>query len=122
MDIEALLRKAEQDGCMVVLNDIAPNRERSELVFRIPKSIYDSLRNAAHTGRHIGNNAVADGKDVEHNVHAVPHQGFGGHKADEIMHSSLRAFKFMEVGGVFEQRYGKEQNNQRIAYADHGTV
>lgn len=24
MDIEALLRKAEQDGCMVVLNDIAP--------------------------------------------------------------------------------------------------
>ena len=29
MDIEALLKKAEQDGCMVVLNDIAPNRERS---------------------------------------------------------------------------------------------
>ena len=24
MDIEALLRKAEQDGCMVALNDIAP--------------------------------------------------------------------------------------------------
>lgn len=34
MDIEALLRKAEQDGCMVALNDIAPNRERSELVCR----------------------------------------------------------------------------------------
>ena len=40
MDIEALLRKAEQDGCMVVLNDIAPNRERSELVFRVPESVY----------------------------------------------------------------------------------
>ena len=38
MDIETLLRKAEQNGCMVVLNDIAPNRERSELVFRVPKS------------------------------------------------------------------------------------
>ena len=25
MDIETLLRKAEQDGCMVVLNDIAPD-------------------------------------------------------------------------------------------------
>ena len=42
MDIEALLRKAEQDGCMVVLNDIAPNRERSELVFRVPESVYDT--------------------------------------------------------------------------------
>ena len=42
MDIETLLIKAEQDGCMVVLNDIAPNRERSELVFRVPKSIYDT--------------------------------------------------------------------------------
>ena len=39
MNIEALLRKAEQDGCMVVLNDIAPNRERSELVFRVPESV-----------------------------------------------------------------------------------
>ncbi len=26
-----------------------------------------------------------------------------------------RAFEFMEVGGVFEQRYGEEQHNQRIA-------
>ena len=42
MDIEALLKKAEQDGCMVVLNDIAPNRERSELVFRVPESVYDT--------------------------------------------------------------------------------
>ena len=42
MDIEALLRKAEQDGCMVALNDIAPNRERSELVFRVPESVYDT--------------------------------------------------------------------------------
>lgn len=42
MDIEALLRKAEQDGCMVVLNDIAPNRERNELVFRVPESVYDT--------------------------------------------------------------------------------
>ena len=42
MDIETLLRKAEQDGCMVVLNDIAPNRERSELVFRVPESVYDT--------------------------------------------------------------------------------
>lgn len=38
MDIEDLLRKADQDGCMVVLNDIAPNRERSELVFRVPEA------------------------------------------------------------------------------------
>lgn len=38
MDIETLLRKAEQNGCMVVLNDIAPNRERSELVFRVRKA------------------------------------------------------------------------------------
>ena len=42
MDIETLLIKAEQDGCMVVLNDIAPNRERSELVFRVPESVYDT--------------------------------------------------------------------------------
>ena len=42
MDIETLLIKAEQDGCMVVLNDIAPNRERSEMVFCVPKSIYDT--------------------------------------------------------------------------------
>lgn len=42
MDIEDLLRKAEQDGCMVVLNDIAPYRERSELVFRVPESVYDT--------------------------------------------------------------------------------
>lgn len=42
MDIETLLGKAEKDGCMVVLNDIAPHRERSELVFRVPKSIYDT--------------------------------------------------------------------------------
>lgn len=42
MDIEDLLRKADQDGCMVVLNDIAPNRERSELVFRVPESVYDT--------------------------------------------------------------------------------
>ena len=42
MDIETLLRKAEQNGCMVVLNDIAPNRERSELVFRVPESVYDT--------------------------------------------------------------------------------
>ena len=42
MDIETSLRKAEQDGCMVVLNDIAPNRERSELVFRVPESVYDT--------------------------------------------------------------------------------
>ena len=27
---------------MVVLNDIAPNRERSELVFRVPESVYDT--------------------------------------------------------------------------------
>lgn len=40
MDIETLLRKAEKDGCMVVLNDIAPDRERSELVFRVPESVY----------------------------------------------------------------------------------
>ena len=44
MDIETLLIKAEQDGCMVVLNDIAPNRERSELVFRVPEStVYKGL-------------------------------------------------------------------------------
>jgi len=42
MDTETLLRKAEQDGCMVALNDIAPNRERSELVFRVPESVYDT--------------------------------------------------------------------------------
>ena len=42
MDIETLLGKAEKDGCMVVLNDIAPNRERSELVFRVPESVYDT--------------------------------------------------------------------------------
>lgn len=28
----------------------------------------------------------------------------------------------MEVGGVFEQRYGKEQHDQRIADADHRIV
>ena len=28
----------------------------------------------------------------------------------------------MEVGSVFEQRYGKEQHDQRIAYADHRIV
>ncbi len=84
--------------------------------------INNSLRNAAHTGSHIGNNAVADGKDVEHNVHTVTHQGFGCHKANKVMHGSLRAFEFMEVGGVFEQRYGKEQHDQRIAYADHRIV
>jgi len=38
------------------------------------------------------------------------------------MHGSLRAFEFMEVGSVFEQRYGKEQHDQRIAYADHRIV
>ena len=44
MDIEALLKKAEQNGCMVALNDIAPNRERSELVFRVPEStVYKGL-------------------------------------------------------------------------------
>ena len=44
MDIETLLIKAEQDGCIVVLNDIAPNRERSELVFRVPEStVYKGL-------------------------------------------------------------------------------
>ena len=44
MDIETLLRKAEQNGCMVALNDIAPNRERSELVFRVPEStVYKGL-------------------------------------------------------------------------------
>ena len=38
MDIETLLIKAEQDGCMVVLNDIAPNRERSEFgSFRVDR-------------------------------------------------------------------------------------
>lgn len=42
MDIETLLRKAEQNGCMVLLNDIAPDRERSELVFRVPESVYDT--------------------------------------------------------------------------------
>lgn len=84
--------------------------------------INNSLRNAAHTGSHIGNNAVADGKDVEHNVHAVTHQGFGCHKANEVMHGSLRAFEFMEVGSVFEQRYGKEQYDQRITDADHRIV
>ena len=42
MDIETLLRKAEQDGCMVALNDITPNRERNELVFRVPESVYDT--------------------------------------------------------------------------------
>lgn len=42
MDIETLLGKAEKDGCMVVLNDIAPDRERSKLVFRVPESIYDT--------------------------------------------------------------------------------
>lgn len=42
MDIETLLIKAEQDGCMVVLNDIAPYRERSKLVFRVPESVYDT--------------------------------------------------------------------------------
>ena len=42
MDIETLLRKAEQNGCMVALNDIAPDRERSELVFRVPESVYDT--------------------------------------------------------------------------------
>ena len=40
MDIEILLGKAEKDGCMVVLNDIAPDRECSELVFRVPESVY----------------------------------------------------------------------------------
>ena len=38
------------------------------------------------------------------------------------MHGSLRAFEFMEVGGVFEQRYSKEQHDQRIADADHRIV
>lgn len=84
--------------------------------------INNSLRNAAHTGSHIADHAVADGKDVEHDVHAVTHQGFGCHKANEVMHGSLRAFEFMEVGSVFEQRYGKEQHDQRIAYADHRIV
>lgn len=42
MDIETLLRKAEKDGCMVVLNDIVPDRECSELVFRVPESVYDT--------------------------------------------------------------------------------
>ena len=42
MDIETLLGKAEKDGCMVVLNDIAPDRERNKLVFRVPESIYDT--------------------------------------------------------------------------------
>lgn len=38
------------------------------------------------------------------------------------MHSSLRAFEFMEVGSVFEQRYSEEQHDQRIADADHRIV
>ena len=50
MDIEALLRKAEQDGCMVALNDIAPNRERSELVFRLPESVYGIPVTALYIG------------------------------------------------------------------------
>ena len=84
--------------------------------------INNSLRDAAHTGSHITDHTIADGKDVEHDVHAVTHQGFGCHKANKVMHSSLRAFEFMEVGGVFEQRYGKEQHDQRIADADHRIV
>ena len=38
------------------------------------------------------------------------------------MHGSLRAFEFMEVGGVFEQRYSEEQHDQHIAYANHRIV
>ena len=73
-------------------------------------------------GRQITDHAIADGKDVEHDVHPVSHQGFGCHKANEVMHGSLRAFEFMEIGSVFEQRYGEEQHDQRIADADHRIV
>lgn len=69
MDIEALLRKAEQDGCMVALNDIAPNRERSELVFRVPESVYDtpvaaldideSIKSALQKAKNHGSGASA---------------------------------------------------------------
>ena len=58
----------------------------------------------------------------EYDVHAVSHQGFGCHKANKVMHGSLRAFEFMEVGSVFEQRYSEEQHDQRIADADHRIV
>ena len=81
-----------------------------------------SLRDTAHTGSHIADHAVADGKDVEHDVHAVSHQGFGGHKADEIVQCRFGAFEFVKVHRILEQRYGEEQHDQRIAYADHGAV
>ena len=61
-------------------------------------------------------------KDVEHDVHAVSHQGFGGHKADEIVQCRFGAFEFVKVHRILEQRYGEEQHDQRIAYADHGAV
>ena len=38
------------------------------------------------------------------------------------MHGSFRAFEFMEVSSAFEQRYGKEQHDQRIADANHRIV
>lgn len=73
-------------------------------------------------GISIADHAVADGKDVEHDVHAVSHQGFGGHKADEIVQCRFGAFEFVKVHRILEQRYGEEQHDQRIAYADHGAV
>lgn len=53
---------------------------------------------------------------------AVSHQGFGGHKADEIVQCRFGAFEFVKVHRILEQRYGEEQHDQRIAYADHGAV
>ena len=73
-------------------------------------------------GISIADHAVADGKDVEHDVHTVSHQGFGGHKADEIVQCRFGAFEFVKVHRILEQRYGEEQHDQRIAYADHGAV
>lgn len=71
-----------------------------------------------------------DGQDLGRSAavsHICEDLGMGGKSVkyaplSKVMHSSLRAFEFMEVGSVFEQRYGKEQHDQRIAYADHRIV
>ena len=38
------------------------------------------------------------------------------------MQCRFGALEFVKVHGILEQRYGEEQHDQRIAYADHGTV
>lgn len=38
------------------------------------------------------------------------------------MQCRFGALEFVKVHGILEQRYGKEQHDQRIAHADHGAV